>query len=401
MARNSIVPPPLREPVFGPGGQMTRAWQWYFLEVFRDAQMAEDTAVLQAMNAEASPDVDAAAQAALLSQQLQTGGPEALERLRHFEAGSALVGSAASPNTEQLRDALALMAAGVPVNPLHAELADMRVLLATMMEMQNGRPGSRIIADTHARKVMYPATSYPNGWYYETDRTVLYASINTDWKYVAGTMFGTLAPDTKPTDLGVLDTGFLFRAGDYEHAYVWQGIPAAWRFAPGDPGSRYIVGAGNWTSPTGGLWALCDTSIVQSAMPDGSLAAVQTPELNTLAFLVGGAAETTARVATAPTLAGSPQTETEAAHTHLFPTITSSTGGPDSFGSINVGDGSSGTASVPSNGHIHNFTFPPTPSGAGSAHFHAITAANLGLQAPSEALGGLPKRMVLYWFMRR
>lgn len=399
MAKNYITPPPLREPVFSRDGAMTRAWQWYFLDVFRDAQLAEGTAILQAMNAEASPDVDAAAQAALLSQQLQNGGPEALERLRHFEAGSALIGSAASPNTEQLRDALASMAAGVPVNPLHAELADVRVLLATVLEAQNGRPGSRLIADTHANKVKYPASSYPNGWYYETDRTVLYASINTQWKYVAGTMYGTLSPDTKPTDLGVLDTGFLFRAGDYEHAYVWQGIPAAYRFAPGDPGSRYIVAAGNWTSPTGGLWSLCDTTIVPTAMPDGSLANVQTPELNTLAFLVGGAAETFTRPATPISVGAGSKTETENAHTHNTPIINTLTGGPDSLGTIT--EGTAGAANIPSLGHAHSVFVPAAVTSAGTAHFHNITAANLGLGTPSEATGGLPKRMVLYWFMRR
>jgi hypothetical protein len=399
MPRNSITPPPFREPVFGRDGQMTRAWQWYFLEVFRDAQLAEDSAILQAMNAEASPDVNAAAQAALLSQQLQTGGAQAIEQLRRLDVGAAMAGASASANTEQIRDALASMAAGVPVNPLHAKVSDIEILLATLLESQNGRPGSRIIADTHANKIKYPAGSYPNGWYYETDRTVLYASINTEWKYVAGTMYGTLAPDTKPTDLGVLDTGFLFRAGDYEHAYVWQGIPAAWRFAPGDPGSRYIVGAGNWTAPTGGLWALCDTTIVATAMDDGSLANVQTPELNTLAFLVGGAAETFARPATTPTVGAGAKTETENAHTHNTPIINTTTGGPNSTGIVTEGD--IGPASIPSLGHSHNLFVPATATSAGTAHFHAITAANLGLTAPSEATGGLPKRMVLYWYMRR
>lgn len=399
MARNSITPPPFREPVFGRDGQMTRAWQWYFLEVFRGAQMAEDTAILQAMNAEASPDVDAAAQAAALSQQLQTGGPEALDRLRQFEAGSALIGSAASPNTEQLRDALASMAAGVPVNPLHAELADVRVLLATVLEAGNGRPGSRLIADIHANKVRYPATAYPNGWYYETDRTVLYGSISGQWRYVAGTMYGTLAPDTKPIDLDVLDTGFLFRAGDYEHAYVWQGIPTAWRFAPGDPGSRYIVSAGNWFSPTGGLWQLCDTTIVPTAMADGSLSNVQTPDMNSLCFIVGGAAETFTRPASLPTLLGTPRTEAESAHTHNTPIINTLSGGPDSTASITQGTGA--PASVPSLSHGHSVFVPATPTSAGTAHSHNVTVANLGLQAPSEAAGGLPKRILTYFYMRR
>ena len=47
--------------------------------------------------------------------------------------------------------------------------------------------------------------------YYENDRGVLYAATLGVWQYVAGTMWGTLSPDERPTDLGTHDAGFTFR----------------------------------------------------------------------------------------------------------------------------------------------------------------------------------------------
>jgi hypothetical protein len=51
--------------------------------------------------------------------------------------------------------------------------------------------------------------------YIETDRNdVIYQSQGSIWQYLAGTMYGTLTPDERPTDLGVNDAGFDFRAID-------------------------------------------------------------------------------------------------------------------------------------------------------------------------------------------
>jgi hypothetical protein len=48
--------------------------------------------------------------------------------------------------------------------------------------------------------------------YVEFDRGgAIYQNQNNVWKYLAGTMFGTLSPDQRPTDLGVNDAGFDFR----------------------------------------------------------------------------------------------------------------------------------------------------------------------------------------------
>ena len=114
---------------------------------------------------------------------------------------------------------------------------------------------------------------------------------------------------------------------------------------------------------------------------------------------MGGAAETLARPATPISVGAGSKTETENAHTHNTPIINTLTGGPDSLGTIT--EGTAGSANIPSTGHAHSVFVPATPTSAGTAHFHNITAANLGLGTPSEATGGLPKRMVLYWYMRR
>lgn len=66
--------------------------------------------------------------------------------------------------------------------------------------------------------------------YVESDRgNVLYQSQDGKWRYVAGTMLGTLSPDQRPAGLGVNDTGFQFRATDAANAqrtFYWSGT--AW-----------------------------------------------------------------------------------------------------------------------------------------------------------------------------
>jgi hypothetical protein len=59
--------------------------------------------------------------------------------------------------------------------------------------------------------------------YVEYDRGgVIYQNQNNVWKYLAGTMWGTLVPDQRPTDLGVNDAGFDFRATDQQREYIWS-----------------------------------------------------------------------------------------------------------------------------------------------------------------------------------
>jgi hypothetical protein len=67
---------------------------------------------------------------------------------------------------------------------------------------------------THAQRLAHSTSTLTDGALWcETDRgNVLYQLQNGVWWYIAGTMFGTLSPDQRPTDLGVRDAGFDFRS---------------------------------------------------------------------------------------------------------------------------------------------------------------------------------------------
>ena len=52
-----------------------------------------------------------------------------------------------------------------------------------------------------------PANMPDGALYVETDRGVIYANEGGVWQYVAGTMWDTLSPDNRPTDLGAHDAG--------------------------------------------------------------------------------------------------------------------------------------------------------------------------------------------------
>jgi hypothetical protein len=74
---------------------------------------------------------------------------------------------------------------------------------------------------THADRPA--ATDSPDGaLYVETDRGAIYQARNGVWQYLAGTMWGTLSPDQRPTDLGVNDGGFDFRGTDDAREFIWS-----------------------------------------------------------------------------------------------------------------------------------------------------------------------------------
>lgn len=90
-------------------------------------------------------------------------------------------------------------------------------------------------AGTHATRIAMPAGPIGALWA-ETDRSnVLYQAQTVAgamvWRYAAGVMYGTLAPDQRPADLGANDGGFEFRATDTDPAntgreWIWSGT--AW-----------------------------------------------------------------------------------------------------------------------------------------------------------------------------
>jgi hypothetical protein len=79
-----------------------------------------------------------------------------------------------------------------------------------------------VTSGTHANRP--DPNAMPDGALYtETDRGyVVYENVSGAWQYVAGTMWGTLNPDERPTDLGVNDAGFDFRATDVAREFLWS-----------------------------------------------------------------------------------------------------------------------------------------------------------------------------------
>jgi len=130
---------------------------------------------------------------------------------------------------------------------------------------------------THADRP--PAEDMPAGsLYMETDRSnVVYQNIDGVWTYLTGTMWGTITPDLRPTDLGVHDGGFDYRGTDDNREFIWSqtqwievtavryGIHSA-RPAPADvaDGSVYVESdrggviyqqqAGAWKYLAGTMW---------------------------------------------------------------------------------------------------------------------------------------------------
>lgn len=70
-----------------------------------------------------------------------------------------------------------------------------------------------------------PSTMPDGALYAETDRSgVIYQNQGGVWVYLTGTMWGTLNPDARPTDLGPVDSGFDFRATDQPaQEFIWNG----------------------------------------------------------------------------------------------------------------------------------------------------------------------------------
>lgn len=74
---------------------------------------------------------------------------------------------------------------------------------------------------THANRPD-PSTMPDGAIYIEDDRKVLYQNWDGTWWYIAGTMYGTISPDQRPTDLGTHDAGFEFRGTDVARQFLWS-----------------------------------------------------------------------------------------------------------------------------------------------------------------------------------
>ena len=98
----------------------------------------------------------------------------------------------------------------------------------------------------------------------ETDRGAIYQLQNaTTWQYLAGTMWGTMVPDQRPTDLGTHDAGFDFRSTDAPpREFIWS--QTAW------VETTSISGAVNLTHPNVVTKVGAAGQIVEGGITDAS-----------------------------------------------------------------------------------------------------------------------------------
>lgn len=113
--------------------------------------------------------------------------------------------------------------------------------VSRMMKIVNpdgtvNRSGQLLLEQLQAATTLFGASAdrpdageTPDGAIYvDSDRGVIYQNQGGEWRYIAGTMYGTLAPDQRPDDLGVNDGGFDFRVTDPDAAnkgreFIWSG----------------------------------------------------------------------------------------------------------------------------------------------------------------------------------
>ena len=79
-----------------------------------------------------------------------------------------------------------------------------------------------VLYGTHAARPPADEQTPPRTIYVESDRGAIYQHQAAVWQYLAGTMWGTLVPDQRPTDLGTHDAGFDFRGTDQQREFIWS-----------------------------------------------------------------------------------------------------------------------------------------------------------------------------------
>ena len=120
---------------------------------------------------------------------------------------------------------------------------------------------------THAaRLAVVVATVIDQLLWVETDRGAIYQLQNaTTWQYLAGTMWGTMVPDQRPTDLGTHDAGFDFRSTDLPaREFIWS--QTAWAEVTS------ISGGANLTHPNVVTKVGTTGQIVEGGITDQSAA---------------------------------------------------------------------------------------------------------------------------------
>jgi hypothetical protein len=212
--------------------------------------------------------------------------------------------------------------------------------------------------------------------FYATDRTITFRWSGTVWNYESGAQRDTLANIVTPS---ANEGGYLYFATDYEHLFRWSGT--AWVFAPGDMGSDYFV-ATHGSAPRGGLWGLCDGTAYNVATAAGGTVSVTTPNLNSGAFLRGGAYTGAINAASRSTWEVGARTDAGGIHNHEVTPSCSLSGRSD--GDVDAA--------------LCGFAIPTTNDGG---HVHTLDGGDALLKVPSDANGGLPANIALTWYIRR
>jgi hypothetical protein len=363
---------------------------------------------------------------------------------------TGLLGQAAQPQIAGLPTLTALPIAGV-YNQVNTAVVVNGVLYVYARPI--GNPSAppawtpvsavTVIEDTHANRVslpQYAAANYPAGphfgttFFWETnstltDRQSLYvvqqiSGVNK-WVFVTGLYRDVIG--NIPTDLGTLDTGFLFRitgqsltlrwlgtvwsydsgiyigtfsavvsfaaalsgvgAGPpafdstYEHNWIWNGSTF---ILNGESSQQRVMTGGS--APQGGVWYPCDGGTYTCVTSPIGTASIPTQNLNNpvgtppepALLMTGGTAALSP--ATAPKWDAAAVTDDESSHAH------------------SVGDTTANITTVA--GATTVVTSVNGTTGPGSAHHHALSNANAKINPPGVANGGLAQYYGTSWFMR-
>ena len=224
-------------------------------------------------------------------------------------------------------------------------------------QLIGGNTAGSVRQGTHSTRLSTSVGSLPVGTlFWEPDRTALYlTTTGGSWQLVGNIELGvTLAgPDTKPTDLGLPDAGFIIRSSDFDRLYRWSG--AAWADLRGQSQRGHVAFFPEAYAPTTG-WQLCDgTAGVAISTPTGGTTTVTVPYLTGSNRFIRSVSGTTGGTGGAATT-----------HTHPVDPPSTTSGNDSGAGTV-VAAGAGTTVATHTHTHdtdIASFT-SGTPSGTG------------------------------------
>lgn len=219
-------PNPARIAMVDSQGMLTRDGFWFLYQLFKGAQGAEATAILEA--------IDGGTEGVLSPQFQDIAGRLSLSMDLTPGIGRA-----------ELDEVLGLASFGDQVfnDPRIDDIE--RLVWSLNDQPANLNSLANILTGTHAQRLTTSPVSYATGTlFFETDRRILYVDLAAVWTFSAGVMIAAVS--TRPTDLVAADYGFLFLASDTLALYYWNGT--TWVSILGGGTASTIV-----TQPGGGV----------------------------------------------------------------------------------------------------------------------------------------------------